>query len=142
MYHSYKSNKNQKPLKFFIQEPFEKSTAFKRDGFGIKGSTEIIHTESNLQRSELTTYKMPQELGTLPLPTTHGRGISTPLLTQEFTREIKSCKPTGTEFYNRSFTLFKETPDLTKHVQSGVEYRQGISTRALNKTKYSSGNLY
>lgn len=130
----YPFKTNKKPIKFY-EKDIERS--FIRDGFGIKGSAESVNTESQLQRSELTTYKMPQQLGTLPLPTTHGRGISGTVLSQESTREKKSCQPSSTNFYNRSFTIFNQIPDISKHVQKGVDFRQGISTRSLNKTKYS-----
>lgn len=130
-----KQNKPQdKPLKYYTKDLTTKDSNY-TSGFGVSN----VGKESDLQRSELTTFKMPQELGTLPLPTTSGRGVQSPLLSQESTRENKSCQPASENFYNRSFTIFKQQPDIGKHVQSSIGLRQGISTRNMNKTTGTNG---
>jgi len=124
-----------KPMKYYEKQAV-KNDSNHFDGHGTVRTS--VEKESKLQRSEMTQFKVPQELGTLPLPTTSGRGVQNPSLTQEMTREQKSCQPASENFYERSFSIFQAQPDIGKHVQKSVDFRQGISSRNMNKTIYKS----
>jgi len=120
-------NNTGKPLKYYTKT-LEKD-AFHVDGFGISN----VALESKLQRSVMTNYRTPQTLGTLPLPTTAGRSVQNPLIPPEVLRTNKSCQPSSDNFYNRSFRIFETQPDIGKHVQASIDYRQGTSSRVENK---------
>lgn len=96
------------------------------EGFGKPaGFTDV---ESQLIRSTVTNPRVRQNFDALPFATTGGLPSSGPVISEEISRELRSCQPMENEFYKRHFyTLDGYKP------QAEITARQGKDTRQDNR---------
>lgn len=139
-----------KPLKFYTENFFDKNIIQNRginfnDGFGVPSCQ--IDQATISRYGALTKLNIPQNLPSLPLPTTasyvHGQG---PVEIEDSIRpksekDLKTCQPTDQHFYDRSFYIFDGLPIKPNDCVDNVaqrDYRQGVSTRNVCNKTYRS----
>lgn len=120
-----------KPLKYFTTNWFAQGKDLPgvnfSEGYGV--SQKFIDSESGLKRSVITNPRVRQNFNQLPYSTYGGLMSNGPVISENISRERKSCQPMSEEYYNRSFYQLNENPNHTQNYG-----RQGTDTRQIGKS--------
>lgn len=120
-----------KPLKYYTTNWFAQGKDLPgvnfTEGFGV--SQKFIDSESTLKRSTITNPRVRQNFNQLPYATYGGLMSNGPVVSEEISREKKSCQPMSDEYYNRSFYTLNTNPNKTENYG-----KHGTDTRQIGKS--------
>lgn len=121
----YTTNWSSETLKYYTGINFV-------EGFGKPAG--FTNIESQLIRSTITNPRVRQNFGFLPFSTTGGLATSGPIISEENSREKKSCQPAEQQFFNRKFF------NLDQHKNMIEQNRKGEDTRQAGRKSANSKN--
>lgn len=126
-----------KPLKYYTtnwnSETLKSDAGINfTEGFGKPAG--FTNTESQLIRSTITNPRIRQNFGFLPFATTGGLPMNGPTISEENSRDKKSCKEPKNYLFDKKFF------NLDKHQNVVETNRKGQDTRQIGRKSSNDKN--